>query len=868
MAARRAIVPILVLVASFVSTAAVPADEITVSWIWPHEDLWSNATRWSPAVVPYNTETDRYFAIIDPGWATSVIMDQNAWIDSLRVGPGDALHIGNYKTLFLDTSTGHGNIHNDGEITLNSTGHWTKFHANHGEVTLSGNGAVIGRGTHHNAISASNGGALVNGPNHSIRGNLQLGSDNMPLTNAGLVCADASGYSLIVDPDAQGMTNTGVFRAENQGILWLRGGEYENPFGTIEALASSFVDFTDGVAVIGGLLRTFDDGLLRVDGDVSFVAPVIDGRFSILDGGSCQIEGSIENRGSISLEGAGNWTYFRPSNGVVTLWGGGELVGSTNEERNGVSAVTGGSLVNAADHTIRGVIQVGRYTMGIENHGLIVADHPGGVLQMQPSGGGGGLINTGIMRSELGGVLQIHGDCFNSGLIEAGFGSTVNHRCDLTGGILRCIEGGEIIMSLGSLTDVRMEGDITLEEFSYVYFEGDIENTGVFSVEGASTGWCVIDAKGDQVRLHGGGELVGASNGPYNFIEADYDCLLINDSDHTLRGTLSIGNTRMNLANHGDIIADGVDALSIEIHDGSFINHGLLHASRPAGLQILDARFDQYGQVEISTGSQLRFEGEFVQNEGHIRLDGRLEMNGVDDVVELRGGSLSASGRLVGDIDNLGGTIVLGDSIGTMEVAGNFSQGDDGVVTFDIGGPTPGTQHDVLTVWGSASLGGHYHISIVDGFTPSLGDSFVVLSAWTVNGDFVSGSYDSMPANLAPRVEVNPMSVVVHIEEATAVDDTGFVFEALSVYPNPAAGEPIGIRFSLAEDSESVNLSVYDINGRLVRTLIDGGMAAGPKRFVWDERHGSGHRAASGVYFLRLRRGGGATELQRVTLLR
>jgi len=67
-------------------------------------------------------------------------------------------------------------------------------------------------------------------------------------------------------------------------------------------------------------------------------------------------------------------------------------------------------------------------------------------------------------------------------------------------------------------------------------------------------------------------------------------------------------------------------------------------------------------------------------------------------------------------------------------------------------------------------------------------------------------------------------------------------------YPNPFNAET-NISFSLAE-AGNVNLSVYDITGRLVVTLVDGQMDAGSHVVAWDASS-----VSSGVYFYKLNAG-------------
>lgn len=55
-------------------------------------------------------------------------------------------------------------------------------------------------------------------------------------------------------------------------------------------------------------------------------------------------------------------------------------------------------------------------------------------------------------------------------------------------------------------------------------------------------------------------------------------------------------------------------------------------------------------------------------------------------------------------------------------------------------------------------------------------------------------------------------------------------------------------------------MKIYDISGRLVRTLVDGPQKIGYYREIWDGRDNRGSRVASGIYFLRF-----DTEAQRKT---
>ncbi len=72
-------------------------------------------------------------------------------------------------------------------------------------------------------------------------------------------------------------------------------------------------------------------------------------------------------------------------------------------------------------------------------------------------------------------------------------------------------------------------------------------------------------------------------------------------------------------------------------------------------------------------------------------------------------------------------------------------------------------------------------------------------------------------------------------------------------YPNPFNASTI-IKFSIPQelDNKSVNLIVYDVQGQIVKRLIDQPLPAGNYLTRWDGTEQTGQSAASGVYFYHL----------------
>jgi hypothetical protein len=77
----------------------------------------------------------------------------------------------------------------------------------------------------------------------------------------------------------------------------------------------------------------------------------------------------------------------------------------------------------------------------------------------------------------------------------------------------------------------------------------------------------------------------------------------------------------------------------------------------------------------------------------------------------------------------------------------------------------------------------------------------------------------------------------------------------LSLYarPNPAS-EVADIMFTVPSE-QTVSLAIYDVSGRLVRTLVDGAVGAGEHGVAWNCRDAGGRQVAPGIYVAILKAG-------------
>ncbi len=85
-------------------------------------------------------------------------------------------------------------------------------------------------------------------------------------------------------------------------------------------------------------------------------------------------------------------------------------------------------------------------------------------------------------------------------------------------------------------------------------------------------------------------------------------------------------------------------------------------------------------------------------------------------------------------------------------------------------------------------------------------------------------------------------------------------------YPNPF-NPSTTIGFSVSQSGPAM-LEIYDVTGRLVRTLLSGNVAAGQHTAQWDGRDDRGSSVGSGVYFYRLRAGANSVASRKMLLMK
>jgi hypothetical protein len=140
--------------------------------------------------------------------------------------------------------------------------------------------------------------------------------------------------------------------------------------------------------------------------------------------------------------------------------------------------------------------------------------------------------------------------------------------------------------------------------------------------------------------------------------------------------------------------------------------------------------------------------------------------------------------------------------------------------------------------------------SLVDATQPLVLDLTCQLPAQDLTNCYIVLS-DTNPTTLCGASDTTEIFNI----SVDAETDPGVVreFSLAQNYPNPFNPET-RIEFSIPGNSE-VTLSVFDLNGRLVNTLVSSALPAGKHSAVWNGRSSTGRTVAAGLYFYQLRAG-------------
>jgi hypothetical protein len=338
-----------------------------------------------------------------------------------------------------------------GAINVLSAANNTFLNVAYTTVTLTGGGAITLGGTGNNYIQSNNGDQSLINTSDTIQGVGNIGNGGgLEIYNSALIDANSTAGALTLQVGPM-VENNGTIEATGGGRLFILNSNIDNTYATtagvlntgkIIATGSSFVDLQNANIYGGTLTATGAAYIDVVSGQAVGLNGTVQGQavnisagtnFDINDNATLYTYGTINNIGTINIEGAADATYLRLNSSVTTLTGGGNLVlGGTGN--NYVVENQGNCELDNVNNTISGSGNIG-------NGGqLYLTNESGGTIDALAGGltinlGGVATNNFGTLEATTG-ALSVTYAVFNTGSIIAnGSNVTIAGNVDGAGAI-------------------------------------------------------------------------------------------------------------------------------------------------------------------------------------------------------------------------------------------------------------------------------------------------------------------------------------------------------------------------------------------------------------------------------------------------
>ncbi len=259
-----------------------------------------------------------------------------------------------------------------------------------------------------------------------------------------------------------------------------------------------------------------------------------------------------------------------------------------------------------------------------------------------------------------------------------------------------------------------------------------IQEDGVFRVDPA---WTLDTGKIDLV----GGRIEGG-----DFIVTDSEAQIICNSSSRIDSNMTM--------NDGSLVVNLSGFL--QFTGNATLGPGAYVLITPGSYIVVDAMFDNDGaeingnEINVRNGGTFNMTdgllslqrldidagGSFAMSEGVLDLDTlNIDSNGS---FAMSGGELTA-GTVTGSLTLAAGSIEVGETIGVMQVEGDFSLQQDATLAIDLFNAV-GSASDVISVLGDVDLAGTLDLRLPSPFTPADGQGFTFLE---INNGTLSGEF-------------------------------------------------------------------------------------------------------------------------------
>jgi hypothetical protein len=122
---------------------------------------------------------------------------------------------------------------------------------------------------------------------------------------------------------------------------------------------------------------------------------------------------------------------------------------------------------------------------------------------------------------------------------------------------------------------------------------------------------------------------------------------------------------------------------------------------------------------------------------------------------------------------NNNGTVDLRS--GVLALSGGYTPSSTSQLKLAIGGLAPGTQFSQLNLGGAAALAGTLSVTLTNGFSPTNGQSFAIVTYASESGQFVSQQLPALPNTLAWQVNYGATAVTLDVLQAKILNNASLL---------------------------------------------------------------------------------------------
>ncbi len=635
------------------------------------------------------------------------------------------------ECLVIGSLTGEsGRLLIEGGSTLTNSGNW-------GSLGTFGSASVQRGHAYLGLNAAATGTATITGTGSTWTNSAPLyigvsGTGEMTIADAGSVSSwwgyigDNSGShgTVTVTGTESTWTNSGWLHIGRSGKGEMTvddGGSVSNGVGYIGENSGS-----QGTVIVTGTESTWTNSLSLYIGHAGT------GQMTIADGGSVSntlghIGYSNGSQGTVTVTGIGStWTNSSTLNvgrfgtGELRIENGGTLSNASSTHIGTFSGSTGAVTITGASSTWTNSSSL---NVGAEGTGELTITDGGSVVNSSGSIG----TNSGAHGTVT--VTGTSSTWTNSSLLYVGQRGT---------GELTIADGGSVFNRSSRIGQ----------------YDG---SQGAVTVTGAGSTW--TNSLWLQVGQRGTGGLTISDGGSvFNSLShiGQYD---------GSQGTVTVTGAGSTWT-HTDSLILGGSSLPIET-----TGEGMLTISDGGTVSVAGTtRIHGGGTVHLEAGGTIRTHHLDPTNGTFHFTGGTLALTGTftGDLHVPDAGTLTGTGTVGGRVTSAG-LVAPGSSPGTLTIDGDYTQLATGSLAIQITGLTPGSEYDRLAVTGDAALAGSLAI-ILDGFSPSLGDSFAIMS---IGGSLIDAGY-VLDFSQAP------------LDGGLSWDDSGFAHNGtINIIPEP-----------------------------------------------------------------------------------